>query len=33
MAVPLTLTALGCVALFFAAEAMLTPLAGLLELP
>jgi multicomponent Na+:H+ antiporter subunit D len=33
MAVPLSLTALGCVALFFAAEAIVTPLAGILELP
>jgi multicomponent Na+:H+ antiporter subunit D len=30
---PLTLTALGCVALFFGAEAVLAPLAGILELP
>ncbi|WP_225859626.1 proton-conducting transporter transmembrane domain-containing protein [Streptomyces albicerus] len=30
---PLTLTALGCVALFFGADAVLEPLAGTLELP
>ncbi|MBB4908780.1 proton-conducting transporter transmembrane domain-containing protein [Actinophytocola algeriensis] len=30
---PLTLTALGCVALFFAADAVLAPLTGILELP
>ncbi|MBC9726336.1 monovalent cation/H+ antiporter subunit D family protein [Streptomyces sp. TRM68367] len=30
---PLTLTALGCVALFFGADAVLDPLAGTLELP
>lgn len=30
---PLTLTAFGCVALFFGAEAVLAPLAGILELP
>jgi multicomponent Na+:H+ antiporter subunit D len=33
LAVPLTLTALGCLALFFAAEAVLAPLARPLELP
>jgi multicomponent Na+:H+ antiporter subunit D len=33
MAGPLTLTALGCVALFVAADAVLAPLAGILELP
>jgi multicomponent Na+:H+ antiporter subunit D len=30
---PLTLTALGCLVLFFAAEAVIAPLAGILELP
>jgi multicomponent Na+:H+ antiporter subunit D len=30
---PLTLTAFGCVALFFGAEAVLAPLTGILELP
>ncbi|WP_216093830.1 proton-conducting transporter membrane subunit [Streptomyces abyssalis] len=33
MAVPLVLTALGCVALFFGAQALIDPLAGTLELP
>jgi multicomponent Na+:H+ antiporter subunit D len=33
MAGPLTLTALGCVALFFAADAVIAPLARTLELP
>ncbi len=33
MTVPLTLTALGCVALFFGADAVLAPLAATLELP
>ena len=33
MTVPLTLTAIGCVVLFAAAEAVVAPLAGILELP
>jgi multicomponent Na+:H+ antiporter subunit D len=33
MTAPLTLTALGCVALFFTAQALVAPLAGILELP
>lgn len=33
MVVPLMLTALGCVVLFYAADILISPLAGLLESP